>query len=301
MAIDNLVHKKEGESSLATWIKRRIKRNQNCLSNTEGPTGSGKSYADIGIALEIDPEFDVEKQIVFKFSDFMKLLNNEEFKKKKYKQIIFEEFQVSASNRNWQNLMNKSINYIFSTFRHQNIIVYINAPYRDFLDSQTMKMVHLVLQTKGIDRKKKEAILKPLLLQINMRKGDIYYKFLRVAKGGNVMPLKRIRVGLATPELIKQYEEKKTEFTTQLNEDLTNELEEREAKKHKGLTDKQKDVLKDLLDNKKIDQIAKERNITFQSVYDHIRFIKKKGVKIKPVKEGQEIVRYDISGYDNLL
>ena len=283
-----------------SYILQRIRNHMNFVCAAVGGTGTGKSYSLLKLGELLDPDFDI-RNICFTEKQFMNLCNGVSKKLHPGSVIIWDEMQVTMGHLDYQSFQAKAINYILQTFRHRNFILFVSTPNFNFINASARKLFHGIIETQGIDRKKKEVILKPLLLQINMRRGDIYYKFLRVAKGGSVMPLKRIRVGLANPDLIKQYEVKKGEFTKQLNDDLIEELEEREAKKHKALTEKQKNVLIDLLDNKKIEQIAEDRKISFQSVYDHIRFIKKKGVKIVPVKEGKDIIRYDISGHDHLL
>jgi len=74
MSGGNMVMKKIGEMSLVTWIKNRIKKNENCNIFTSGPTGSGKSYANLSIALKIDPDFDPDTQVVFSFKDLLRTI-----------------------------------------------------------------------------------------------------------------------------------------------------------------------------------------------------------------------------------
>jgi len=74
MSSGNMVMKKSGEMSLVTWIKNRIKKNENCNIFTSGPTGSGKSYANLSIALKIDPDFDPDTQVVFSFKDLLRTI-----------------------------------------------------------------------------------------------------------------------------------------------------------------------------------------------------------------------------------
>ena len=74
MSGGNMVMKKIGEMSLVTWIKNRIKKNENCNIFTSDPTGSGKSYANLSIALKIDPDFDPDTQVVFSFKDLLRTI-----------------------------------------------------------------------------------------------------------------------------------------------------------------------------------------------------------------------------------
>jgi len=98
----------------------------------QGPSGSGKTWAALSQAYQIDPTFDVSKQLVFDIRGLMKLINDQHFKERIWKIVIADEFQTSTGNRNWQSVQNKMMNYLVSTFRHQNIVLYFCCPYRDF-------------------------------------------------------------------------------------------------------------------------------------------------------------------------
>ena len=128
----NVIQYKAGEKSKPRFIKRILtKDNSNWLELFEGPSGSGKTWSAIRQCYDVDSDFDVRTQLVFSFPDFMKVINDPEFKKKKWRQVIFDEPQVSISNRAWMQLSNKLFNYLLTTFRHQNIAVIFCCPYRN--------------------------------------------------------------------------------------------------------------------------------------------------------------------------
>ena len=289
---DNLVMKKPGELSVVTWIKRRIKRNKNNIGLFIGATGSGKSYACISEAQQIDPEFDIKKQVVFKLSSVMKLLNDDAFKKKKWKIVIYEEFQISASNRAWQSTMNKMINYLFSTFRHQNIILFINCPYRDFIDSQTLKLIHSIQAMQGIDRKKKVAKVSVKIMQYNDRMKKFYeHSLYFIDSDKKVKQVGLIQIKKPDDASCKIYEEMKTEFTNKLNKDiLASCLEVEEGKQKKGkplkqLTELQEKIV-ELHESGTTSQkeIGKLLGKDPSQVCRNIQFIRNKGYLLR--KEG---------------
>ena len=70
-----MIKKKKGEGSWITFIKKRIDSNLNFLAITTGGPGAGKSYADLSIAHQLDPEFDPVYQVAFDFPSFMKAIN----------------------------------------------------------------------------------------------------------------------------------------------------------------------------------------------------------------------------------
>src|SRR6056297_2205359 len=230
----NMIKKKPGEFSWVTWIKKRIDHNLNFLSITTGPTGSGKSYADMSIAYQIDKDFDVHKQVAFSFTSFMKIINgfngdDKELSKKKYKVVVFDEVQVTASKREWQSKVNKLFNYIISTFRHQNIIVLFNSPYSDFVDINTMKLIHAKFETRGWSKKRQKTAIKGKILQYNDKLSKFYEHSLFVINNGKVNKFAGLWLLPKPPEhLIQPYERMKTEFTHRLNKKITKEIEEME-------------------------------------------------------------------------
>ena len=50
-------------------------------------------------------------------------------------------------------------------------------------------------------------------------------------------------------------------------------------------------LIKDIVDN---------LGISHRLIYDQMNFIKKKGIRIKPIKEGNKVLRYDIEGYGEI-
>ncbi len=244
LLISNLILHKEGEISFLRWIKRRIHKNLNFFAGVYGATGSGKSWACLSMSYSMDKDFEI-RQVVFEFKELMKVLKSDWFNKKKLKIIIFEELQTSFSNRNWQGEYNKLFTYLISTFRHKNIILLFNAPYADFLDSQTMKLVHAKFDVLNHNTKTGLTQLKPKILQYNSERRKYYYHFLRVLRKGVKGNVKLENMYIQKPprHLIKPYEKKKTEFTDVLNKKIEDRLynldkaDEPDTKERKPLTE----------------------------------------------------------------
>ena len=218
------------QSEKASWVRymnQRIERRKNFITFISGPTGSGKSWTSLAIAELVDPNFDVER-VVFSGKALMKLINSGKLKKGSV--IVFEEAGVEMSNRNWQSVVNKMINYLFQTFRHRNFILIMNAPYMDFVDSATRKLFHAEWQVTGIDFDKSQTKVKPQVIQYNSRNSKFYYKYLRVITKEGVVPVKKWNVDRPSSELINAYEKKKREFTDALNKKINAELNSMQKK-----------------------------------------------------------------------
>lgn len=292
----NLIMHKEGENSFITYIKKRIKHNLNFVCLFQGASGIGKTWSAISMAEQIDPEFDTERQVTFDFKETMTLINNEWFKQKKWKIIIFDEPQISISNRTWQSLANRMMNYLLSTFRHQNVILIFCSPYKDFLDSQSVKMIHCIFECMGVDKKKGLSKVRPKLQQYNSSMKKTYQHRLYVISQRKIRPMTEWFINKPSKESIDIYERRKTEFTSKLNKDIQKSLDDISSDKkkkeneevkidtRKPLTDKQEQVMK-LLTNHKAIEVAKMLNITTAVVSRHKKSAIKKGYRPKEFKE----------------
>lgn len=284
----NMVVYKKGELSWVTYIKNRIKQNLNFLSISEGATGIGKSWVMLSLANEIDPEFSVN-QVAFSFKEVMEIINADWFKKKRWKQIIFDEAQTDISNRNWQSLTNKLMLYLTSTFRHQNIILYFISPYSDFVDSATMKLIHCKFIVKGHNRRTKITTVRPKLQQYNSKMRKFYEHSLMVCSRKGTMKQTHLYLPKPPERLIIPFEKKKTDFTSSLNKDILDKLNELATKnkpKNKegryklnafNLTEKQEEVLILKKELGKGSLVAKQLGVSESVVKNRLRSAKEKG------------------------
>lgn len=266
----------EQEPSWIRYIRNRIKKKKNFLALVSGATGSGKSYSCLSIGMMLDPNFNPER-IVFGLKGLMQLINSKEnFPVGSC--FVWDEFSIEANNRSWQSLTNKLLNSLLTTFRHKRFILLVNAPYSDFVDSQSKKLLHAEFEVQSIDYGSEKTILKPMLIQYNGRRRHFYYKYLRVKTSKGICPIKKWGIPKPPKWIVEAYEKMKVEFTTKLNESIEEQLNDLESSKQKKpLTDKQQRVF-DLM--KKYDDVvlvAKELDVTPRNVFYTIQAIKKKG------------------------
>lgn len=203
-----------------------MKDNQNWLCLVCGPTGTGKSYSAMSIANMITcikPE-----NIVFDPKQFMERINSGELKKGDI--IIFDEAGVGMSSRDWNTVSNKLFGAVLQTFRNMNIGCIFTTPDLGFIDIQARKLIHNYLETRRIDRHEKIAHLSPYIIQHNSKQNKTYIKNPRIKSGGQKVRVTDIPVPMPPPELVKQYEEKKLEYTTELNKRVLEDLQPKEEK-----------------------------------------------------------------------
>ena len=226
----DMVMQKPKEKSWIRYIKSRIANNKNFLGFVGGPTGSGKSWCSLRIGEELDPEFNIDR-VVFNGVELMTLINSGKLGSGSV--IVFEEAGVEMSAKNWQSIVNKMLNYLIQTFRHKRFILIFNSPYMDFVDASTRKLFHAEMTTVSIDKKKSQVKLKPQLSQYNSKYKKFYWKYLRVVTKDGVLPVRIWSVDRPSELLLKQYEQKKTEFTSKLNKNILEELKNHKKKKEK--------------------------------------------------------------------
>lgn len=233
------------ESPWIKYIKQRVyKKNKNFLGFFSGPTGGGKSWSALKIASLLKRDFGVDC-VVFKGKNFIKLINS--FKKSRGQVIIFDEAGVDLSNRAWQSLTNKILNYLLQTFRHQGIIVLFTSPYMDFIDAASRKLFHAEFQLRSINKKEKYAVIKPYLIQYNGRKKKFYYKYLRMATKGYGLPrpIKKWKVGIPLKKLREDYEAKRLKFTLGLNKEIEEAFKKLGKTRVEDLPLRQRQIIQD--------------------------------------------------------
>ncbi len=283
--MNNSIMYMKGRLSWVVWIKKRIINNLNFNSITTGETGSGKSWFDLSFAYQIDKDFE-PRQIAFSLKQLMDIIKSDWFNKKKWKVIIFEEVQISISNRQWQSIINKLFNYLLSTYRHKNIILLMNSPYVDFIDSSSRKLVHAVFEIKGHNARTKLTHVRPKILQYNSKMKKFYEHSLYVIRDGKYNKQTDLYVSRPPKHLIQAYEKMKIEFTDNLNKEIEAELNSLDqnksfgTKKTKPLTELQEKILELKKTGITQKEIAKKLGKDGSTISEHIKYIRKKGVEI---------------------
>ena len=268
------------------WIHHRIKNNKNCLIITVGSTGSGKSYSNLRLATDADDTFDMTRGC-FSPEEFMGITDSGTLKKKGAA-ILYDDAGISLNSKNWYDITNKMINYYLQIARADNQILFFNTPDISFLDSSARKLFHMMLETVGIDYKRKVVRIKPKFLQVNKTSGKVYAKYIIVKRGvgfGSKRKIKVIEVPMPKQNLVDAYEIKKAMFVKRLKKDIMQAIS---TKNLKELTDRQYTIYNARKMGVDEEEIAKNLNISVRSVYYHEEAIKKKGFELEIDKRLRE-------------
>lgn len=215
--------KKIMKDRIRWWVNNRIDNNQNALIMITGGTGSGKSYSALRMAEEYasdrGTEFLVAGNVAFNVESFMYILNM--LKPPSGSVLVFDEFGVGMSSKRSLTTANTIFGFLLQTFRHKNYIVIFTSPHLGFIDKTARVLFHLWLETKKIDRGKQEVVLTPRMPTSNQKDGTLDWKLLKL--GNNVL-LGSYNVSLPSQKVIDDYEIRKSEYTTGLNDKILDSL-----------------------------------------------------------------------------
>jgi hypothetical protein len=277
----------EGEIFLR-WINSRFDKNKNFIGVTTGPTGSGKSYLDLRKAemqhkRRFNEEFPIEN-CCFSVAELMERVSSGKLRSGEV--LILEEAGVNIGSGDWQNKVVKMFNYVLQSFRSMNIGMFLNLPVLSMLSKQARQLVHMHMETTGIDFELGVCKVKPLVHQLNQHSGKSYWKYMRVKVNKRVVKVERMGFGLPSPELIAKYEAKKEKFLAEITTEFTQQLRKLEREKidklaRKEPTPVQKEVLELWHKGLNKTQIAKEVGKAVPTIWKILKTVEKNGFSLE--------------------
>lgn len=191
------------------WNKCR-EQNSNVNGVFVGKPGSGKSYACLRMAYDLDvstngkPRFNVDEQLFFEISDFVKAITSGKYPKGSV--FIVEEAGIQANARNWYSDLNKIISYVMQSFRKFNYITFLNLPSMNALDKQLHPLFHFTCQMSGINERKNVSNGRIKFIDYNSLTGDTYPKYFRYYDEDNYLKVKKIEFDLPPKDMCEQYD-----------------------------------------------------------------------------------------------
>lgn len=195
-------------------IYRRVHdKNQNYMGVVVGETGDGKSYAALRLAEALYPEFSVD-DVAFTLEEFFALVEED---KPEGSVIVLDEAGVGASHRDWYDDAHQHLNYVLQTWRHQNRIALLTLPELDKLDSVARSRLHGYFEMLGVDHEDQTSQAQYKNIKTIPRTGENLFKYPRLRWDGTKRKFKGLTFGLPSEELREQYEERKQDYTAELN------------------------------------------------------------------------------------
>ena len=269
------------DSAFVSIGLKRIRQNKNYIIVVVGATGSGKSYAALSIAEDIDPTFDASK-IAFKLLDFIKLVKSD---MPKGSAIVFDEGGVEMQARNFMTLMNKALSYITQTMRYKNQIIIITVPDFSFIDVQVRKLVHMLVVTGHIDRRNKVNIVKPFQIRVRANDGKVFRTYPRVYnKTKGYVKIQEVAVHLPSVKLRHEYEKLKRAYTEQLYGTLVTQVGGRRDVID-TLTDAERAIYEAARFGVPLTDVAKQLGIKIRTLWNMRATLRRRGIELKDYKK----------------
>ena len=167
------------------------------------------------------PRFSVDN-IFFKAKDFLNAMRSN---KPKGTVFVWDEVGVENDSRSWYDQKNKMIKYVMETNRFKNYVVLVTLPVLKSMDISTQRLLSGYCEMHGKIGDGSKAKGKFELVQTNPKTGKMYYKAPRVFENGKLQMVDEIIVPRPSKKLEDAYKEKKKEFTDNLYEFISSELD----------------------------------------------------------------------------
>jgi len=198
------------------WGKMHL-HNDNWMGAIVGETGSGKSWAGLRLCEAVDPDFTID-QVAFDVVEFLRLVNDDSLGRGSM--ILFEEASVEASADSWQSKGNKVLRRVLDTWRHQNRGAAFTLPAFGNLDAGARGRMSALMQMFDKQEHLGYTVSKYKWIDQDTDTGKLYKKYPRL--GGK--KYKYLKIRKPSKELREAYEQRKREYTNELNQRLLNEL-----------------------------------------------------------------------------
>jgi hypothetical protein len=144
-----------------------------------GPPGSGKSYTGIALALEVlsitGVKYSVDN-VAFTPEEFMNIYNNEKMTPQGGF-VMFDEAGVGYNSKDFSKESNRLFSKLLMTIRHRSVMVIFTAPDLGNMDKDGRRLLHWWFETADKDERKKVVTIKPYVVKIIQRTGDIHFPF----------------------------------------------------------------------------------------------------------------------------
>lgn len=307
-----IVTKKEGEKAWVTYINTQIFKKNNCINAVfTGTPGSGKSWAMLSLAEQIDPNFTLEGNWYFKAGPMMEAIKEYYFGEnadpKPGKIWCLDEGGIDLNNMSFHDAINRGLNAFFQTARHRNYIFLMSVPYLRFISKGVRTLMTTHCKAEGWT-KDSETILVPRVLEYNGDLDKNYRKRLIVrSPEGHLSYCNKTHLPKPTSRLVAEYEQLKKSFTGNLFEEISSSINAYEgeakekAEKAKGkikLTFNQKIVYDCIRAGKNIESLEESHAIALSTAKSCMSALRSKGFIFKPIKEENGGFKKLVVGYE---
>lgn len=244
---------------------RLWRENRNFISITTGPTGSGKSWANLTMCMYTDKKFTINNV----FFDILPLIEAlREGRLGRGSAIMLDEAGISFASRNFQSVQNKQMSGLLQIFRAENIALFMTLPNMGFLDKAGRMLMHTHLETMFVDRGRRVCRMRWKYTDFNSYKGKVYEKYPRVKVDGVKGRVPYFEVAEPPEPLKSQYEKAKKAYLKEQYNSIYEKLKPIEKEKR---VSKAQRIIAGLKLGKTPREIASDVDTSIQYVRQYVR------------------------------
>lgn len=229
------------------WVE-----NSNVVFTVVGDPGDGKSYASLRIAEAIDPNFSID-QVAFNILDFLRLVKDDSIDQGQ--PIILEEGSVEANAYDWHSMSNEVLRKVLDTWRHKNRMAIINLPNFKALEKGARRRTDLIVEM--MEAKPWKGYSQAKSKQVNYNNIDDHFSTPFPILEGKKRKFMRFK--MPSEELVEAYEEKKVNYTSELNEELLQKMLDEKEEAESSQTGP-RDIVEDILETDSLDDYLNDNN-----------------------------------------
>lgn len=203
-----------GNQIIRNYVWNRLNDNRNVIIGLFGKGAVGKSVGAITIGDIIEPDFDLETQIIYTPLQFRNAIQLAMSLRDKFFVMIFDEAQFLLDAKTWFDFVTHAISQIMVTFRQlKRLCVIIIAPSIKWIEKNLRELLDLYARiTRPLFHSSYINFKKVWVDDRNIEFPKIRTSDLRVRIGKQSMILKDLMFYMPKPERVRKYEELSIKF-----------------------------------------------------------------------------------------
>jgi len=217
-----------GRNLTARILRQKVWRPANaendwCVFVIVGREGSGKSHTCLSILEKADPSFNAQRAS-FDPEHFLETIVDIPEEQRRGKAVMLDEAGVGMGVRSWHDQGQISFNKVLQTARDDNMIIGMTLPRLKELDSQTRGRLHGFLEMRDVQPGDYATFSWKNVSPTRDERDELYKWYPRLTTGGRKRPVKKLKIGPPSDDLLRTYEQHKEEFKAELYEETIQEM-----------------------------------------------------------------------------
>lgn len=298
----------EGENVWVTYCKDQVYNRNNCINGViVGKPGSGKSWGMLRLAYEFaGKDFKLEGNLFFKAGEMMRAIKDfyarEDLTKeqKEGKLWLLDEAGIDANALSYMDQINRGLNAFFQTARHRNYCFFCTVPFLNFISKGVRTLMNVMME--GVGYKDNRTILVPRILDFDGNQDHFYRRRLLIKDGNSINLCNEIKTKKPPKYIIDEYEEMKSKFTSNLFENIADNMDAFENEKaiklnkklNGGLTERRALILELFKQGLNRKDVEEKLGISQPALSDHVKAMEKLGIELTPIREGKTVLNYKV-------